>query len=430
MGEPASATSVADVALQRLVEEHPRDFGGLYLDLPSGTAHVNVVGEATSAPVERAREIEQVTTRSLGRSAGGLDVRVHEVKHSLADLQAVASRIKVAQPWAEVTEGLLTSWAVDPITNSVRVGLTTITPEVRAAARGAFGDTVTLFAEERLQAMTKVTPLPEGARVPVDVSRDAKAVTPAERSRLPGPPLIDFAPYVGGDRMWRLVRQETAVMQCTAGFMWHNGGTVYSMSSAGHCGRVNYPWTQGYFDQAANTLYETGPMGTPYVSAHVGNGGVDAMLMDNGEWIPYIWENTFGGSHNLTPVTYLHNAIVGQRVCFNGSFTMTKCSGTVRNSDACYEILDTNPDTGQSYTVISCNLVRVESPERIVQWGDSGGPVFYGDPRDGGVGATGIISAGNSAGTVGFYANRNGIRSHFAGDFARANQVGAPSKTG
>lgn len=76
-----------------------------------------------------------------------------------------------------------------------------------------------------------------------------------------------------------------------------------------------------------------------------------------------------------------------------------------------------NPDTGVTTVVTTCHLATVTSPERIVQAGDSGGPVFYGNPADGGVGATGVISGGNFAGTTGYFVNHAGFQAFFSGNF-------------
>lgn len=156
-------------------------------------------------------------------------------------------------------------------------------------------------------------------------------------------------------------------------------------------------------------------MGTPYVSAFKPN-GADAMLLDNGNWFAGVWENT-KGYVDLASIQYAYDALAGQRVCMSGSYTGTKCSGAVVVPDECYIFNHTDPDLDQTYQVNMCDMTRVQSGERIVQNGDSGGPVFYGNPADG-VGATGIISAGTDSGTTAWYANRSGLRANFIGDFA------------
>lgn len=207
------------------------------------------------------------------------------------------------------------------------------------------------------------------------------------------------------------------LVECTAGLVWNNGGSIPFMASAGHCGPVNYSWQQGYYDPDSNTIYESGPMGTAFANSF-GENQVDGTLLDNnGDYVTAVWEN-LSGSYQAPAVTSVTNAAVGQNVCLSGSFTGTKCTGIVTVANGCDAITYTDPDTGVTTTVDLCGLTTVESPQSIVQSGDSGGPVFYGNPALGnGVAATGVISAGSADGTQALYSNRIGLQSYFTGDF-------------
>jgi hypothetical protein len=214
-------------------------------------------------------------------------------------------------------------------------------------------------------------------------------------------------------------------VQCTAGLIWNNGGPTPFMASAGHCGLQDFSWQQGYFDAGLNTIFETGPMGTTFDNPF-GEGQVDGMLLDNdGDYLTALWQN-LSGSYTATGVTSLHDAVTGERICTDGSFTGTKCSGVVTIPDTCDSIDYDNPDTGIETTIDLCHLATATSTEQIVQAGDSGGPVFFGNPSLGkGVAATGIISAGNiqgpNPGTTVLYTNRIGMKAFFSGDFDTLN---------
>lgn len=79
----------------------------------------------------------------------------------------------------------------------------------------------------------------------------------------------------------------------------------------------------------------------------------------------------------------------GQKFCADGSFTGENCNGVVDGVDVCAHV-------GLGSTTINvCDLISGHSSNgsRLVQHGDSGGPVYVTVP--GGVARSGIISAGN-----------------------------------
>ncbi len=87
----------------------------------------------------------------------------------------------------------------------------------------------------------------------------------------------------------------------------------------------------------------------------------------------------------------------GQDICSDGSFTGENCNGIVTETNACLELND-----AEDGIVRVCDQALTRSEKgRIVQHGDSGGPVYNrnvleGDPHT--VVALGIISGGSENG--------------------------------
>jgi hypothetical protein len=321
------------------------------------------------------------------------------------------------QPWASDIKALLATWGVDPNADKVQVGLTRVTPAIANEASTLFGDRVELVTRSRDKSADKVTKLASPPKI-VKVSPQEKMKLGTSAKLAPaaaGPPLVDSEPYIGGDRMWREfnVAGEEELEECTAGGMWSTGADA--MASAGHCSQPNINWTQGYYDQPNNTLWETGPMGFVFVNAY-SEGGSDSMLLDGGNYAPDVWSSANGGLE-VTPVTAATTvSVAGVSVCFDGSFSGTRCSGHVSIPDQCSIVEGPNPETGIPTDVTVCNQTRVTSATSIVQFGDSGGPVFL-DLGTSGAAALGVISALNDNGLTGVYANRTGMMAHFIGDF-------------
>lgn len=405
----ASAEAPMSAAqLNTIAQENPKSFAGVYID-KSNVVHVEVVPGIDRTTLSEMRQAAMQSTSTK--------IVLDTVPRSEAQLRAVMSQVTTKQPWAGDVAKILSSWSIDPVTDKVAIGLTEVTPQLQQEARRVFGDMVVLHRQDRFSALDNVIKV----KNPRIVHVDAAALQARPNTNVAGPPLVDFEPYLGGDRMIRLIYDSDgeiiAIEQCTAGLVWNNGSSTPFMASAGHCGPINYSWTQGYYDPDANEIYETGPMGTAFANGF-GEGGIDGMLLDNdGEYLTELWEN-LSGSYTATGVTSLHNAVVGEHVCTDGSFTGTKCSGVVTVADACDDVKDKNPETGAITIVTVCHETTAVSTEQIVQSGDSGGPVFFGDPSKGnGVAATGIISAGSDDGKTVLYTNRIGMSSFFSGDF-------------
>ncbi|WIV59261.1 hypothetical protein [Amycolatopsis nalaikhensis] len=242
-----------------------------------------------------------------------------------------------------------------------------------------FGDSVEIEQSSRAHArdsLRKVPAAPKTVKVasPTVAARGAKSAAAAEA----GPPLLDSLPYIAGDRMVRTINRAdgTYVDECTAAFPSDTGSGI-EMASAGHCGPTGTNYNQGYYFTSDNTIYYTGSMENEYVSAFREN-GVDAMLMSNpGNYYPLMWENT-SGTYQTAQVTYSANPYEGQIVCFNGSFSGTRCGGAVVVPDDCLLLDGIWPETGASYELNMCNETETQAASMLDQDGDSGGPCSTG----------------------------------------------------
>lgn len=387
--------------LQQFVLQHPDQFAGLYVDRATGTITINVSSATLStgeqilsqkiaaAPSRRAVSIPSLPAR--------LTVAIHPAPYSQRQLDGVMSAIPHQQPWAAAAAPVLTTWGVDPRNDTVRVGLTQVTPQLTALARATFGSEVTLVPEQRPASAVRITKLPPGSRTVV-TSAPAKSDagnSPAPRSITPNVApspsrLLDVMPYYGGDRIYRLYVDSngvTWVVQCTTSFMW----TGYSMSTAGHCAPNGTVWTQGYFDTSNNTLYKTDIMGTVYTTQW-GNNRIDGQLMNNpGVNRPYdhfVYTSLTGS----TPVVGSDAPTIGEVVCSDGSFTGENCTAEIQQINICVNVSDPNAGT----VTYVCGEDRAVSTNgtRLTQPGDSGGPVYV--YTNLGPLADGIISAGTN----------------------------------
>jgi hypothetical protein len=404
--------------LRATINASPQAYGDPFYDAAGNTLHVTVAHSEAMKDGRILRPSRIANGEALGRH-GTVDVEIDNVKYSHADLKRVVNQISSVQPWASDVKAVLATWGIDPKADKVQVGLTRVTPDIANEASALFGDKVELVTRSRDRSADKVTKLASPPKiVKVAPPSKGKAGTSAKQSFAPaaaGPPLVDSEPYIGGDRMWREfnVAGEEELEECTTGGMWSTGADA--MASAGHCSQPNINWTQGYYDQASNTLWETGPMGFTFVNAF-SEGGSDSMLLDGGNYAPDVWSSA-NGALQVTPVTAVATVTAqGVPVCFDGSFSGTQCSGHVTIPDQCSIVEGPNPTTGIPTQVTVCNQTRVTSPTPIVQYGDSGGPVFL-DLGTSGAAALGVISALNDNGNTGVYANRTGMMAHFVGDF-------------
>ena len=174
------------------------------------------------------------------------------------------------------------------------------------------------------------------------------------------------------------------ITQCTATF----SNAINAMLSAGHCFRLGTVVQQGYLD--GTTWRYTGTMGkVDWVQW--GNDRPDAEQINPaplgrpGVASPIY--NALTGSVQVMGNAYRYS--IGAPFCTDGSFTGENCKGVVDSANICANVLDNGT------TIRVCNLISGHSTDgsRLVQHGDSGGPVYA--RVTGGVARSGIISAGN-----------------------------------
>lgn len=390
-GPPASTTRVSQQqldAVHQLVYGQPDRYAGIMVDHRAAVVHVYV--ERHQQELARTALTRAVATSATGAS-GSLRLDVVPVARSLRSLDAVMSKVTTQEPWASLTKNIRAVWYVDPPVNKVRIGLTVVTDQARAAAAAAFGDSVVLVRQDRHKTMAKVTRLTGAAPVirvapPAKTRATGTAVHPLDTPTR----LLDASAYYGGDRIFRTYVQNGQhwVVQCTGNFVAHTSAADV-MLTAGHCGPSGVTWSQGYFDQGTGTLYSTGLMGFAD-SVEWGNNRMDAETIGEGSyWVAAEYVSPTGavgvaGSGSLN---------VGDSICADGSFTNESCNGYIYGVDACLDLLD---DEGNIVHV--CNQALAEARgDRLVQAGDSGGPVYnYNDQLR--LTAQGIISGGTDDG--------------------------------
>jgi hypothetical protein len=369
--------------LESYIGKHADQFAGAYVDRASHTVHINLTAASSPAAEGLATELaaKSGTTGRVPAGARGrpYPVAVRVVRYSQRELDRTKAEVTSLQPWVSLVRPVLATWGSDPITDTVTVGLTKLTPELKAAARAAFGGRVTLVQRQRPELAVKVTKLRRGYRV-VHIPRRAGS---KGRSRVlvsgaaPQPSrLIDEVPYYGGDRIYQLVSGSggtTTIIQCTTGFAF----TTPAMSTAGHCGAPGSAWTQGYYDKSANILYNAGYIGSAF-SVQWGNQRPDFALLNNAAststslWYPFIYTalqtSALVGSYNkLIPM-------LNSPVCVDGSFTGENCNGIVTAANQSVIV----NDNGTNVTVWYADQVSTVSTDgsRVCNLGDSGGPVY------------------------------------------------------
>lgn len=180
-------------------------------------------------------------------------------------------------------------------------------------------------------------------------------------------------------------------------------------STAGHCSPMGTSWLQGYYDTSTRTIKNSGSMGQVAVSKF-SNNTVDAAVISGASYAPYVYfgpQAVFGVNGDSAPVKF-------ETYCSDGSFTGQNCTARVAAVNACLNVAD---ETGHTTYICGLAIATSTNSSRLVQPGDSGGPVY--DSPTSGI-AKGIISAGNSSGTEVSFTMANLMASNFSVTIARA----------
>lgn len=361
--------------LRRDLYQYPTVFGGLWGDPASHIATLSIVPGSSADPMYAAamRAIAQVGSSSdpaLKTTPKMWTLRIDHAGPSIKTLQTVMRSVERAEPWASISKSQLTGWGIDSRRHAVVVGVLQATPELAATARNILGNNVILTTKERLKIQDR---------------------------------LLDSPPYYGSDRI--IVN---GVGECTAGFAAYdpNASMHHGMLTSGHCFTNGTVVWQGYYDPTTHTIYYRGNIGT-VTHLEWGQDRTDGEFLDAPvaggdpppDTAPYVWTGAAGFVPVPYPVSEGGNSFQGESVCFDGSFTLENCEGVITTADGCFIV-----GTPGGGTVRTCHQDETTSGSRIVQSGDSGGPVYIylGVPPTS-LSALGLITAGNQAGTIALF---------------------------
>jgi len=331
--------------------------------------------------------------------------------------------IKTAVSAAASQAGLgdkLSSWSEKD--GVVRVALTQVKGNEAAVLKAKLGKNVIVTQEQRFETATNKTPV-KGKSVEHRMSfaqriktwmkaPTAPAPAPAPVPTAPAPatpgaypPFIDSPAYKGGDRIvsQQTINGQNYIVQCTVTAPFVTGGTT-DMLTAGHCGPAATHWFQGYWD--GSNIQTSGDMGNA-ATVSWANNQIDGTLLSGGSYTPSISTS----ATTTMPVLGAAAVAVGSHVCTDGSFTGYACGATVTSTNVCANI----SDNGTIVTV--CGLDVADAPTKVVQSGDSGGPVVI--QATGGVQLAGTISAQANSGTRVLFTDVNQLQTVFNGTVAK-----------
>lgn len=354
---------IASSRLRDFLDASPDANGGLS---SSGPSHVTVhmlTGDSGQSP-SLAAQISQT-------QAAGVTVDIDHVTRSTSDLEKLQSSVCSS---ATFSQARVTGCGVDPDTNSVRVGLETLTDAVAVDSAQSYGDAVTVVQQG----------------VPTLAGR-----------------LSDTVPYIAGDA-WGYVTNSilgTTTHHCTEGFtMTDRFGNDYAMT-AGHCFGAGVTGVKTYTANQAlggpGTINST-QLGTEYFTQYTGTcspGGsqycYDGAIIKDQSYAGLSWIGGVG-TNTLQGITGVTNANEGTYLYFAGAVTGQTVLGVTTGPPFCYS------DSAGNWQCALQRVNRVGGTGTLCQGGDSGGPV-YGPDGQGGLIAVGQIDACASDGSYGYY---------------------------
>ena len=208
---------------------------------------------------------------------------VQSERYSLADLDGMRQQA-VGSEWTPGLAKRLSIDYVDPATNHVVIGLTSVTGADRAQARKAFGSGVELIQRNRAVQTTRIAESPS---------------------------------YWDGIRINRNNNQN----HCTAGFDVLKGGSRYFLT-AGHCGPSGSYW----YNNGNYIGWES------YISYSAD--GYDSALIGGGDYGAWMWDGcpTCVTAQPIKGVSYPN---IGNYVCLNGSYTGSYCTTYLQLQNIC-----------------------------------------------------------------------------------------------
>ena len=242
MAAPRPAVPEQAIArLQQLVQTRPDQYTGITVDEAAHVLHVAVPpSRLSSAAGDLTRFAATPAVATL--SGQKLTIDVQPSVYSLQQANATMAQVDTVEPWASTAHPSLTSWFVDPSSGRVRIGLTTVTPQMRQLATSAFGDRAELFRQDRFKSQDLRIPASEVAGVVHRSGRGTSNAALAATNRL-----TDAPPFRAGSRIWsfQTINGTQYIIQCTTGWVVGSGSTR-QMATAGHCSPAGTSWDQGY----------------------------------------------------------------------------------------------------------------------------------------------------------------------------------------
>lgn len=377
-GPPDEATLTANaVVLRNALERGPRYAGIRISDDRRGIdVHTTDVGDAS--------------TRRAAKAAS-VPVRVRAATRSWAELKAIATDVSARTRSLATADSRIVAFGPRVGTNSVRVAVTSLTPEIVERLRSRYGAAVT-------------------------IERGEAGVEYASR-------LNDVSPYNAGDA----IAMDNGG-DCSSGPTVKNTAGKRYLLTAGHCFvSSGTAWTGSYNKRAFNGAHMlTGDAQTfmGWSAAENVNHGYDAALIDTGA-SGYGWR-TGGTNDQGTAVRQAQEfaSFENGKVCMSGAFSGERCNATVLATDD--EINFAASTGGENWKV---HIVTAENlgGYDIAGPGDSGGPVYT--VQSNGLWMTGMILGGppesegpctrnnigpriNRCNTVIWYVNLSSVMNH------------------
>lgn len=346
------------------LEANSADFAGEFIDQPSG-------GIVT---VLFAKSVEAHRSALVRLFPDAARLRVASARYTWNQLLGWSAAVAAATPRLRAAGVPLISSGPDVRTNSVSVGLVTVSSSAENSVRAAFPG------------------------IPLNFTA-APVVRPTGTTAAVAPPMD------AGEGIWET---ENGGDGCTSGFALDgpNGtwGNLY-MLTAGHCGPSGDLWIQGPQPGSGDSHYIVGPETRAQFGNEWGDGTTnDASVINvemQGDVQPDILISTYSCGFLCTGynIRIVHGqesnwGVVGETACQSGAYSGGEHCGTIQQIDFCYTYTNLQSEGFPNNSAQVCNL---SSGYLNSISGDSGSPVYQ--PQTSGTSmAQGVMSGGGSGG--------------------------------
>jgi hypothetical protein len=416
-----AAGPLAAQAIEGYLAQHASTLAGAWMDEQSRTITVALAPAASRQAMTGVLQVARSATAAPEQASGTASVwwlRFVRAPYSFAELQQVMKSVTTEQPWARLSAPYLSSWYVNAAGDQVVIGLTRLTPQLLAAAARAFGDRARLVAMARPMLATADVTTRSAPRVVEWRARALRSGTGPDDDAFCSR-LLDCTPYTAGDRIvwYQSNSSGTTIVQCTLGYPWVPKGKkvdYHVATTAGHCAPPKgVKWYQGYYDASTNVINTTGVLGTAS-KVSFGHSRVDGETIATTKRAtlqPFVWITESLAPVFWATITASGPPMQGESICADGSFTLQSCGGIVKSTDVCGVFGD------EGSKVRICDLAYATAKKRLVQSGDSGGPVYeYLSPhKDYDVRVNGTITADNKNGHDLWFSNLTALEKALSG---------------